>query len=116
MKTGQTVPTGERRHWVDVYTPGPPVPDGDGGYTTTRTLAGAWAVQIRPASQRELERVGSGTTITGATHLLTGRYHGAVTTQAQLVFRGRLFEVVGVIVPEELTVETIALCAEVVTP
>jgi head-tail adaptor len=114
MKTGQTVPTGERRHWVDVYAPGPPVPDGDGGYTTgPPDPRGSWAVQIRPASQRELERIGGATTITGATHLVTGRYHSAVTTQAQLVFRGRVFEVVGVVVPEELTVETIAVCTEI---
>jgi len=116
MKAGQTVPTGERRHWVDVYNPGDPEPDGDGGWQTPMVSAGAWAVQIRPASQRELERVGAGTSVTTATHLVTGRYHDGVKADSRLVFRGRTFNVTGVVVPEELNVETIAMCVEVTTP
>ena len=114
MKTGQTVPTGERRSWVDVSYPGPPIPDGHGGYTTTVISAGSWAVQIRPASTRELERLTAGTTVTSATHLVTGRYHPAVTAEATLTFRGRTFKVSGVVTPDELQVETIALCVELV--
>lgn len=115
MKTGQTVPTGQRRQWVDIEVPvGPPVADGDGGYTQPTESRGSWAVRIQPATQRELERVGTGTTITGATHLVTGRYHPDVTMTSQLKFRGRTFQVTGVVSPDELQVETIAVCAEVV--
>lgn len=114
MKTGQTIPTGARRHWVDVYNAGPPVADGDGGWTTPLVPAGPWAVNLRPANARDLERVAAGTLISLASHIVTGRYHPAVTTKTQLVLRGRTLEVTGVVTTAELNVETIAVCVEVV--
>jgi len=111
--SGPTVPTGERRHWAEVWTPaGAPVHDGDGSYTTAWTRGLDWAVQVRPASQQELARLG--TSIGSATHLVTGRFHDGVTLAARLVLRGRTFEVTSVLVPDELDIETVAVCAELV--
>ena len=105
---------GTHRHLVTVQGPGTPVPDGDGGFTTAwvALTPATWRVSIEPATAKDLERVAASTTISTASHIVTGRYHPGVTTSARLVFGTRAFSVIGVSDPEERHVRTIALAVE----
>lgn len=111
-----TIGAGARQHYVTLFASGTPTPDGDGGFTQTPTPLSppdAW-VKIDPAAVRSLERIVSGTVVAAATHMVTMPYHAGVTTQTQIRFGSRLLTVVGVVNPGERSIETIALCTEVV--
>lgn len=107
----------DRPHRVSLQNPGPPVGDGEGGFTQTWTDLNPASVSARitPATAADLERVTSGTIIASASHIVTMPYHPQVTTQTRITFNGRTFYVKGVANPEERNVETIALCEEIVT-
>jgi head-tail adaptor len=49
-----------------------------------------------------------------ATHVVTMPYHPQLTTKCQILFNGRTLQITGVASPEELGVETIAVCQEIV--
>lgn len=115
MKAGR-VSSGQRRHYVTLYSVSDPQPDGDGGFTTVPVPldpSGMYA-SIDAASQRDLERVIAGTVMAEATHIVTMPYHPGVTTSTLIVFNGRQLSVVGVSNPEERNIETIAVCSELV--
>jgi head-tail adaptor len=107
---------GRRDKIVVVQTPGPAVPDGDGGYTHTWADANprTWHVSIEPATTRDLERVAAGTVIATASHLVTGPYRPDLTTQTRLLFGARVFNVTGIANPSEKNEELILVCVEVV--
>lgn len=109
-------PSGDRRHRVTVQNPGPPVPDGEGGSTTTWVDANPYAVlaRVTPATAVDLERVTAGTTLSQASMIVTMPYHPQVTTATRIDFHGRTLYVKGVSNPEERNIETIALCQELV--
>lgn len=104
-----------RLHRVTLQSPGPAVPDGDGGF-----LPATWInldpsqvdAEILPATARDLERVASGTVLSTASHVVTFPYHPQVSVSSRIVFGDRVFSVTGVSNPEERNVETIALCVE----
>jgi head-tail adaptor len=104
---------GAYRHVVLFQQPGPPAPDGDGGWTQTWTdlVPALWHVAITPATARDLERVSAGTVISTASHIVTGRYHPGVTTQTRMVYDGRTFSITGVANVEErgVTMELVAV-------
>jgi head-tail adaptor len=105
---------GQRRHLVTLQNPGPPIPDGAGGYTeswTDLTPATVW-VSLQPAYARDVEYLAAGTVAASATHVVTGPYHPGVTTQTRLVLGPRVFHVTGVGNPEERGIELILLCQE----
>ncbi len=110
------IPIANRRHLVRWQGPGPAVPDGDGGFTTT------WAdlqpassyVQIAAATAKDLERVAAGTVLSTATHIVTGAFHPGVTTQTRMLFGERVFNVVGVSDLDERHIEMVVTCVEVV--
>ncbi len=108
---------GDLRHRVLFQNPGPPVPDGDGGYTQTWTdlVPATWHVSIEPATAADLERIAAGTVLSTASHIVKGRHHPGVTTQTRMVFSGRTFSITGVANVEErgITMELVAV--EVVT-
>jgi SPP1 family predicted phage head-tail adaptor len=114
---------GALRHRIVLENPGTPVPDGDGGFTQTwQPLfpSPVWA-SVAPASSRDLERVGArservgeGSAISTATHIVMMRYHSGVTTKTRITFHGRTFNVTGVANPDERNIETVALAVEVV--
>jgi SPP1 family predicted phage head-tail adaptor len=111
------VSAGQRRHMVTLENPGTPVADPDLGYTQTYTQlqpGQVWA-EIKPANARDLERVTTGTSMSTATHLVTIPYHSGVTTQTRLTFGTRIFQVNGVVNPEERNIELILTCEEIVT-
>jgi head-tail adaptor len=94
----------------------PAVPDGEGNWSSTPVplTPPTWLCSIQPASARELGRLAAGTTITTATHILQGHYRPDITTETQILFRGRTFYVNRVENPEERNVRTIAVCTEMV--
>jgi hypothetical protein len=108
---------GARRHLVSLSGPaGDPVPDGDGGWTTTPAALdpATWFVSIRRASQRDLERLTAGTVVSAASHILEGDYHPGVTRQTTIVYEGRTFFVNDVINVDERDTWMVVLCQEVV--
>jgi head-tail adaptor len=107
---------GQRRHPITLQNPGTPVPDGEGGYTLTYvdlTPAKVWS-SISPATAADLERLGGGTVLAQATHVLRFPYHRGVTTETRVVFGTRNFSVIGVSNPGERNVETVVLAMEIV--
>ena len=109
-------------HRVTVQQPGAPIPDGDGGYTEgwVDAAPSTWQVAIAPATARELETAaaasGQATTLTAASHLVTGSYRGDITTQSRLLFGTRLFQVSSVRNPDERNRELVLACTELVAP
>lgn len=105
-----------RPHRILLQNPGPPIADGAGGYTQVWSDLAPAAVDARiaPATAADLERVTTGTTLSTATHVVTMPYHPQVATSTRIIFNGRTFHVAGVATPDELQVETVALCTEVV--
>lgn len=108
---------GAYRHTVLLQNPGPPAPDGQGGFTVSWTdlTPATWKVEIKPATARDLERVASGTVLSTASHVITGRYRDDVTPETRLIFNGRTFHVNGVANPEERDVTLVLTCTEVVS-
>ena len=75
------------RHRVTLNAPGPPVPDGEGGYTdSVTTLVSRAPAAVQPATAAILERLGANTVSPMATHLVTLRYLPGVTTKTEVVF------------------------------
>lgn len=117
MSVGPTTSIAARPHRVTLQNPGPPVQDGEGGYTQTWTDLSPASVsaRIETATASGLERLAAGTTIATASHVITMPYHPQVTASTRILFNGRIFYVNGPPVnPDERNVETIAICREVV--
>lgn len=107
-----------RPHYVQLQRPAPPLPDGDGGY-----LDDPWEdlapprmfAEVIAASASALERVAVGATVIAqATDVVTMPYHPQLTTKCRILYNGRTLHVVGVSNRDERSVETIAVCMEVV--
>jgi len=88
---------GERRHVVTFEQPGPPVSDGEGGYTETWTPLSPplWYVSIRPATAKEAAMLG--TLITHVSSIVEGDYHPGVTIESRMVLDGEIYQVTSVI-------------------
>jgi head-tail adaptor len=106
---------GAYRHVVTVQAPGLRVPDGDGGFTESWTDADppTWAVNLAPATAGDGETAIAGTVLPTMTHLARGRYHPGVTTQARLVFEGRVLNILTVRNLEERNRTLEVVCTEV---
>lgn len=105
-----------RPHKVSLQSPGPKVPNSDGGYTSSWVdlVPPAWSCEIKPATAVDLERVAAGTVLSMNTYIVKGPYHPQITTASRLVFNGRIFHCTGVSTPEERNVETIVVAVEIV--
>jgi head-tail adaptor len=106
----------QRPHRVQLQNPGPPVPDGDGGYTqgwNDLDPPALW-VAIEAATTAKLERFVSGaaSTVTTATHLVTGPFHPGVTTQSRVLFGARELHVDAVNNVAERGIEMVLVCTE----
>lgn len=114
--------SGERTTYATFQNPdGPPVPDGDGGYTQAYldldppTL---W-VRVAPATAADLERVAAGTVLSQATHIVIGPFHPDVTTKTRMTWidrheRTHAANITGVSSVEERNIEMILVASEVV--
>jgi SPP1 family predicted phage head-tail adaptor len=111
MRTG----AGERPHRV-TWQNGVTAPDGGGSYTQTWTDCAppSTSCKIEAATAQTLERVRAGTTVSAATHVITGPYHPQITTKSRALYNGRFFSVTGVDNVDEANVTTVAVCVEVV--
>jgi SPP1 family predicted phage head-tail adaptor len=110
------VRAGRRRHLVTLANLGGAVPDGDGGYTETATPLSpptVWAT-ITPATEKDLERAGTGTVLSTASHIVSMRYHSGVTTKTRITFGSRTLNVTGVANPDERNIELVLVAVEVV--
>jgi len=99
---GRTIPEnsiGQARHLVTFEAPGPPVPDGEGGFTQTWTplVPPTWYVRVRPATAKDAERVTAGTVITHLSQIVHGRYHPGVTTQTRMYHKGHTYQITSVV-------------------
>ena len=108
---------GTHRHLVLFQAPGAAVPDGDGGFTQTWSdlSPATWHVSIEPATAQDLERVGAGTVLSTASHIVKGRFHPGVTTQTRMIFGGRTFSITGKANLEERGIFMELVAVEVVT-
>src|SRR6185503_14429334 len=113
--------SGDRRHLVTLENPGPPVPDGDGGFTQSWTLLAPAivAAAIRPPTAQDLERMAASTVISTSMRVVTFPFHAGVTTKTRLTWldpagRSHTANATGVDNPEERCIETVVLCSEVV--
>jgi head-tail adaptor len=101
------------RHPVILQAPGPAVPDGDGGTTSSWVdlVPPNWHCSIDPATAKDLERVANGTVLSTNTYIVKGHYRAGVFTTGRLVFNGRLFSITGVSNPAErnITLELVAV-------
>jgi head-tail adaptor len=106
---------GAYRHRIEVQNPTPPVPDGDGGYTTDYAPADPPFVDasIESARASALERVTAGTVLATATHLIRTRFHPGISSDTRLVFEGRHFEVQSVLNVDQRDIALILICAEI---
>ena len=88
---------GAYRHAVRFQNPGPPVADGDGGFTQSwiDLVPPTWRVSIQPATARDLERVAGGSVISSASHIVRGDFHPDVSTLTRIVFDGRVLAITG---------------------
>lgn len=112
---GPTTPISARHKRVTFQNPGPPVPNGDGGYTQSWTdLPPAADARIAPATQSALERLTAGTVITNATHVVTVPYRAGISTQTRILVDGRVLNITSVQDPEERHVELLLVCQEAI--
>jgi SPP1 family predicted phage head-tail adaptor len=107
---------GGRIHSIRLENPGPPVPDGEGGYTQSWTALRPPTAKARvdSATQQKLERIGHSTVSSNATDIVSFPYHSGVTTKTRILLGSRVLYVLSVDDPESQHVNTIAVCTEVV--
>jgi len=115
------VDIGTLRQSATLWTPGTPVSDGDGGFTTPYTLLdpSAWRCAIAPATASVAQRHFAATVIAQASYLLTGRFHSGIRPGTRIIWVDRADvthtgDVVGVEDVEGAGVVTMALVSEVV--
>jgi hypothetical protein len=107
------VAIGTTRHLVRFENPGPPIPDGEGGFTEgwTPTTPATWYVSIRRATMRDLERFMAGAVLSTASFLVQGRYHPGVTLQSRMIEAdGTIYQVTDKANVQERDVEMDLLC------
>jgi head-tail adaptor len=108
---------GQRRHEITLRNPGPPIPDGVGGFSYEY-------VDLDPAQMdaavldnppRNLERDPASTVLATATRIVTMDFHPQVTTDTRIWMEdGRAFNVTGVRDPDLRGVTLELTCEEVV--
>ena len=94
---------GQDRHLVLFESPGPAVPDTEGGFVRAWSplSPASWYVRIRPATARDVERALAGTLITHRSYVIHGRYHPGVTLATRMTFEGEVYQVTSVINVDE---------------
>jgi head-tail adaptor len=93
---GRGSPTiGATRHYVDVFEPGIPVADGNGGWSETVNPLDPphWYCSIEAIPTPNTERASADTAVLAAGMIFRGRYHPAITTRTRIALGPRRFEV-----------------------
>ena len=113
----RTASTGERIHYITLWTPGTLVSDGDGGFTSTLVpLSPSYAYARIVASPGTLERTQAGAVVGSRTSEIAFPYHAGVTLETVIVLGSTRFAVVGVDNPERRNLETICTVVETEVP
>lgn len=110
------IASGERIHKIALEGPGPPIPDGGGGFTESwipLDPAVVWA-SIEPATVARQERLFAGAVSAAARVVLGFPYHPGVNTETRITYGASVFTVVGFEDPERQHVNTWVLCTEIV--
>jgi hypothetical protein len=109
-----------RAQWVSFDAPGPPVPDGDGGYTQGFAPLDPPALygEIVPATAYALERLQSSTVMATATLLVTVPFHPGITIETRIAWtdaylRPHTANVVGIVNVDERCRELVLGVVEV---
>jgi SPP1 family predicted phage head-tail adaptor len=105
----------DRPHKVTLANPGPPIPDGEGGYTEEHTplTPPDWRCSIRPATVADAERVVAGAIQTTATHLVRGAFRPDIIEATRITYRDRQYEVQSVQNDEERDIALTLVCMEI---
>ena len=107
--TSADLDAGELTHRVTVESAAG-TPDGGGGESVVwDTLATLWAV-IRPTEAGE--RIVAGHLSGVVTHLVTFRFREDIAGGMRILYRGRLFRILGVEDPDEMRRFVVAKCEE----
>ena len=116
-----TIAIGRLRQVAQIWNPGAPQADGEGDFGQTYVAADppVWRCAIEAASVRASERHFPGAVLSQASHILTGRFHPAITTLTRIVWVDRYGEthtanVLDTDDSEGAGVETVALVSEIV--
>lgn|SRR5262245_36753875 len=108
------------RHIVTLENPGPPIPDGEGGYLESWAVLGQARMPgcVEPATVRAMERLGPDMVTAAASHVVTIRYLAGVTTQTRVTFHDaegdRHLAVAGHHDPEERHRSLMLFCTEAI--
>lgn len=73
--------------------------DGQGGFTESWSSVATLFAEIKP--QKSYERFQAAQMQTPTTHKITIRYRAGITTKHRLIFGTRVFEIKGIINPDE---------------
>jgi len=114
-----SITIGAKRHRVFLQNPGPPMPDGDGGYTLTWVDLAPAAVNagIVAAEAQDLERFKAETVVASATKRVDTDYHPQVSLKTRILFGAQVLSIVGVTDPDETHTRLVLLCVDgTVTP
>ena len=104
----------KRPHRIWLQRHGPPMPDGDGGYTQTwidLVPPNPWAA-IQDATEENREQLVAGGVQTRATHVITLPFQPNVTEQARVLFNARTFYIAGVQITDERDQELVLAVEE----
>lgn len=107
---------GQNRNLVTLEEPIATTMDGAGGYVDTwgPLDPATWYCAVEDATASAMERAGFGTAFGQATHILTGRYHPGLSTNARVHFGSRAFSVLSAGNRNERNMQSVILCAELV--
>jgi head-tail adaptor len=115
------IASGARRHAVTLSTLGPPVANGDGGFTQApiALVPSPVYAAIRTPTARDLERLAAGTVLSTQTLLVTLPFHPGVTTTTRLAWtdpagRAHVANVTGVNNPDQRCIDLELVAVEVV--
>ena len=115
MTNDAKVRAGQLRHVLWLENPGPPIPDGDGGFTQSWTplTPPTMSARIEPVAGRNLEHV-AGSVIQTRTVTVTMRYHAGVTVETRLRrLNGHYLRILSLVNPEERNINLVLQCVEV---
>lgn len=102
---------GKLRHKIDIVKPTNSQDDTGGTSLANNTIfANCWA-SINALSGQE--GFAASEFVSTSSHMVTIRYRPGVTTAMQVWFKGRTFQIVAVLNPDEKTKTLILLCSEI---
>lgn len=109
-------PAGGLRHRVQIIRHNPNPPQNETGETIEQDAAGQyrWAKIETPTTTTGYEKYRAVEVIEDVSHIVTIRYTPEISTADQLRYRGRTLDIASMIDPDELHIDLILFCKEIV--